>query len=267
MCLGIRFHICISNNFSVELQDYPALHWVPGNVLRRLTSYFCYLPNFTSHHHKYFTILIYFDSLNSQALNEADVFKTLFLKVKVKDVQKAPVHLRHWHIRRRSGWIYQMGFPSSRDCIGTMECSCLEVCVQFLIMTKRNLKFLVWEPIFCLINWGPPEQATHTATGAFSSLGETKLQILRSSKLHCFSKEFLCDFFIQTRFMCVYEDSRIFGILLFWYKLPVKGILESFYSLSAHSSSSLWAPFFALSHVVKSRYLSTSTKLFCQMMT
>lgn len=214
----------------MELCDHAASRWVPGNVLRRLASHFCYLTTFTSHHHKYVTILICFDLLYSQALNEADVFKTLlFLKRKAQAVQKAPAHLQQRHIRRRSRWMYQTAFPSSRDCIGTMKGFCLAAWVQFLLMTKRNLKFLVWEPILCLINWSPPGQATHAATGAFSSLGETKLQILRPSKWHCFSKKFLCIFpYNQDLCVCVCEDSKIFGALLFWCKLPVRGILELF---------------------------------------
>lgn len=200
----------------MELHDYPALCWVPGNVLRRLISYFCCLPTFTSHHHKHFTILNYFDSLYTQTLNEADVFKTLlFLKRKVRAVQKAPAHLRQRHTRRRSRWIYQMDFPSSRDCIGTMKGSCLVVWIQFLLMTRRNLKFLVWEPILCLINWGPSGQSTHAATGAFSPLGEAELQILSSSNQHCFCKEFLVWFFHTVKICACVKTVGYFGLCFF----------------------------------------------------
>lgn len=252
----------------MELHDYPASCWVPGNVLRRLTSYFCYLPTFTSHHHKYFTILIYFDSLNSQALNEADKFKTLFLKRKEQAEKNAPAHLQQWHIRRRSRWMYQTGFPSSRDCISTIKGFCPVDWVQFLLMTGRNFKFLVWEPILWLINWDSPGRSTHIATGSFSSLGETESQILRPSKLHYFSKEFFVWFFHTVKiFVCVCEDSRIFGILLFWYKLPVRGILDLFMVCLPAVVPVCELPSLPCHMLWKWRYLSTSTKLFCQMAT
>lgn len=164
--------------------------------------------------------------------------------------------------------MYQTGFPSSRDCISTIKGSCSVDWVQFLLMTGRNFKFLVWEPIFCLINWDPPGQVTHIATGAFSSLGETELQLLRPSKLHCFNKEFLCGFSIQSRFVCVcVKTVGCLGFYFFWYKLPIRGILELFMVCLPTVVPVCELPSLPCHLLGKWRYLSNSTKLFCQMAT